>query len=177
MKFYSKAKKSSLVFYLNECRLKSKMDMPFHHIFKYYRNALKEGDATMASEIAKYCIIDTLSCQQLMIKHNVINEYRKVASIAFLLLFDAYYFTGEMKVCNLLGTSVWQNGILTSTISIEQTETGKYPDAYVFSPIKRLENRHPVTSLNFTSLYPNLIIMYNLSPDKITIYQKSKLYP
>src|SRR6266498_5256579 len=91
-KFYSKAEKSSLAFYLNECELESKMDMPFHRMFKYYENTLKEADATTAEqirEIAEYCIIDALSCQRLMIKHNVINEYREIASIAFISLFDA----------------------------------------------------------------------------------------
>jgi len=37
-----------------------------------------------------------------MIKHNIINEYREIASIAFILLFDMYYFAIEMKVYNLL---------------------------------------------------------------------------
>src|SRR6266498_4299468 len=44
MGFYFKAEKSSLAFYLNKCRLKSKMDMPIHHMNKYYKRALKESD-------------------------------------------------------------------------------------------------------------------------------------
>ena len=44
MKLYSKAEKSSLAFYLNKCGLESKMDIPFHYMFKYYRNALKEAN-------------------------------------------------------------------------------------------------------------------------------------
>ncbi|RIA82671.1 hypothetical protein C1645_834996 [Glomus cerebriforme] len=145
MKLYSKAEKSSLAFYLNECGLESKMNMPFHRIFKYYRNALKEADAITAEQmckIAEYYIIDALSCQ---------------------------------RICNLLGVSAWQNRILTSTISIEQTETGKYPDAYIFPPIKGLKNRRSVTSLDFTSLYPNFIITYNLSPDKIILSEEQAL--
>ena len=59
--------------------------------------------------------------------------------------------------------------ILTSTIPCEQTETGKYPGAYVFPPVKGLENRRPVTGLDFASLYPSLIMTYNLSPDKIIL--------
>ncbi|CAI2195208.1 6815_t:CDS:2, partial [Funneliformis geosporum] len=70
------AKKSCLVFYLNECELKSKLDMPFYRMLKYYEKALKK-----------------------------------------------------------------QNVILTSTILIEQTEIVKYPDAYVFPPIKEFKNR------------------------------------
>jgi DNA polymerase elongation subunit (family B) len=120
-------------------------------------------------EVAKYCIIDALSCQRLMIKRNIINEYREVSNIAFLSLFDAHYFAGGMKVCNLLSASAWQRGILTSMISSQQTETGKFPGAYIFPPVKGLKNRRPVTGLDFASLYPNLIITYNLSPDKIIL--------
>src|SRR5256884_3878644 len=107
-----------------------------------------------------------------MVKHNAINKYREVASVAFLSLFDAHYFVGGMKVCNLLSASAWQRGILTSMISSQQTETGKFPGAYVFPPVKGLENRHPVTGLDFVSLYPSLIMTYNLSPDKIILSRK-----
>ncbi|GBB86617.1 hypothetical protein RclHR1_01300002 [Rhizophagus clarus] len=92
-------------------------------------------------EVAKYCIIDALSYQRLMVKYNAINEYREVASVAFLSLFDAHYFAGGMKVCNLLSASIWQRGILTSMISRQQTETRKYPGAHVFPPVKGLKNR------------------------------------
>ncbi len=108
MGFYFKAEKSSLAFYLNKCGFKSKMDMPIYHMNKYYERALKEPDFIMAKqmrEMAKYCIINALSCQRLMVKHNVINEYKEIASVAFLSLFDAHYFAGDMKVCNLLSAS------------------------------------------------------------------------
>src|SRR6266542_1670526 len=107
MKFYPKAKKSSLAYYLKECELDNKLDMPFHHMFKYYRRALKETNVTMAEqmhEVAKYCIIDTISCQWLIVKRNAINEYREVASVAFISLYDSYYFAIGMKVSNFLST-------------------------------------------------------------------------
>ncbi len=91
MKFYPKAEKSSLAYYLKECKLNNKLDMPFHHMFKYYEKALKETNATMAEwmcKVAKYYIIDAISCQRLMVKRNAINEYREVASIAFISLYD-----------------------------------------------------------------------------------------
>ena len=175
MGFYSKDEKSSLTYYLKECKLDNKVDLPIHRMNKYYEMALKETNATTAEqmhEVAKYCIIDALSCQRLMVKHNAINKYREVASVAFLSLFDAHYFAGGMKVCNLLSASAWQRGILTSMISSQQTETGKFPGAYVFPPVKGLENRCPVTGLDFASLYPSLIMTYNLSPEK-SFYLKS----
>ncbi|PKK59165.1 DNA/RNA polymerase [Rhizophagus irregularis] len=174
MGFYSKAEKSSLAYYLGECNLENKVDLPIYRMNKYYERALKETNVTTAEqmrEVAKYCIIDALSCQRLMVKQNAINEYREVASIAFISLSDAHYFAIGMKVSNLLSASAWREGILTSTIS-ERTEIESFPGAYVFPPIKGLENRRPVTSLDFASLYPSLIMTYNLSPDKIILSQK-----
>src|ERR1044071_2182975 len=175
MGFYSKAEKSSLAYYLKECKLDNKVDLPIHCMNKYYERALKKTNAIMVEqmhEIAKYCIIDSLSCQRLMVKHNAINEYREVVSISFLSLYDAHYFAGGMKVCNLLDASAWQRGLLTSTISCEQAESESFPGAYVFPPIKGLENKRPVTGLDSASLYPSLIMTYNLSPDKIILSRK-----
>ena len=45
-------------------------------------------------------------------------------------------------------------------------EKGKYPGAYVFPPKKGIETRRPVTGLDFASLYPSIIMAYNLSPEK-----------
>ncbi|RHZ87187.1 hypothetical protein Glove_40g157 [Diversispora epigaea] len=144
-KLYSKAEKSSLAFYLEECKLKNKVDLPIHRMNKYYERALKETNNTTTEqmhEVAKYCINDALSCQRLMVKHNVINEYRK---------------------------KVWELGFLNTMNPQKQTESGKYPGAYVFPPEKGLENKRPVTSLDYASLYPSLIMTYNLSPDKIIL--------
>src|SRR6266511_6245533 len=49
----------------------------------------------------------------------------------------------------------------------EQKESVKYPEAYVFPPEKGLENKRPVTGLDFASLYPSIIMNYNLSPEKM----------
>ncbi|RGB31646.1 hypothetical protein C1646_763850 [Rhizophagus diaphanus] len=69
----ARAEKSSLAYYLKECELDNKLDMPFHHMFKYYGRALKETNTTTAKqiyEVAEYYIIDAISCQRLMsIKH------------------------------------------------------------------------------------------------------------
>ena len=167
MGFYSKEEKSSLAYYLKRCNLDNKVDLPIHHMNKYYEMALKEINTTTAEqirEIAEYCIIDALSCQRLMIKRNVINEYRAVANIAFISLFNTHYFAIGMKVSNLLSASAWRKEILTNTIS-EKTETESFPGAYIFPPIKGLENKRPVTGLDFASLYLSLIMTYNLSPD------------
>ncbi|CAI2190981.1 11116_t:CDS:2 [Funneliformis geosporum] len=51
----------------------------------------------------------------------------------------------------------------------ENIEKGKYPSAYIFSPKKGIKTKRLITGLDFASLYPNLIMAYNLSPDKIIL--------
>ncbi|GES85640.1 ribonuclease H-like domain-containing protein [Rhizophagus clarus] len=65
---------------------------------------------------------DALRCQELMIKSNIINDYRKMASIAHISSFDSHYYAIGMKKVS-----------------------GKFPEAYVFLPEKGLENKRPVT--------------------------------
>ncbi|CAI2195018.1 8185_t:CDS:2 [Funneliformis geosporum] len=83
-------------------------------------------------------------------------------------------FHPKAKKSNLgdYNASTLRDRILTSTIQYQQTESRKYPGVYVFLPIKGFKNKHPVTGLDFTSLYPSLIITYNLSSDKIILSQK-----
>ncbi|CAI2190113.1 17389_t:CDS:2, partial [Funneliformis geosporum] len=121
-KFYPKAKKSSLLYYLRECNLDNKVDLPIHCMNKYYERTLKETNTTTAKQMreggCKYSI--------------------------YIIIRYALFAIG-MKVHNLLSASAWQEEILTSTIPCEQTETEKYPGAYVFLLVKSLKNKQPVT--------------------------------
>ncbi|CAG8586616.1 7402_t:CDS:2 [Cetraspora pellucida] len=177
-KLYQKSEASSLKYYLEECGLGSKADMPITTMNKIYEDAILHPSDTSAKnmcEIAHYCIIDALRCQELMVKHNVVNDYREVSSIAYVSLSDAHYFAEGMKVYNLLGAEAWSSNMLCSMIASENTESGKYPGAYVITPIKGLENKRPVTGLDFASLYPSLIMTYNLSPNKIILSREEAI--
>ncbi|PKK56492.1 DNA/RNA polymerase [Rhizophagus irregularis] len=74
-----------------------------------------------------------------------------------------------MKVRNLLGAYAFKRDMVFSTRVCENIEKGKYPGAYIFPPKKGIESRRPVTGLDFASLYPSLIMAYNLSSDKIIL--------
>ena len=117
-------------------------------------------------EVAYYCIIDALRCQELLVKLSQINEYREVASIAYISLFDSHYRANGLKVRNLLGAYAFKRDMLFSARIPEKVEKGKYPGAYVFPPKKGIKTQRPVTGLDFASLYPSLIMAYNLSPEK-----------
>src|SRR5436305_3354493 len=104
-------------------------------------------------KVAHYCIIDALRCQELMVKQNVINDYREVASIAYVSLFDTHYRANGMKVRNLLGAYATKRNMLFSTIYHKDKEKGKYTGAYVFPPIKGIENKRHVIGFVFSTFY------------------------
>ncbi|CAI2174899.1 4207_t:CDS:2 [Funneliformis geosporum] len=62
--------------------------------------------------------------------------------------------------------------IVFSTRVCKNIEKGKFPDAYVFPPKKGIEKERPVTGLDFASLYPSIIMAYNLSPEKFIFNPK-----
>ena len=221
----------SLKFYLKISDLPSKADMPIKRMWRIYEAALEsegEPDPTTAEEmrhVAHYCVIDAFRCQQLLVRRNVINDYREVSTLAFVSLFDSHYYAGGMKVCNLLAAYAWRRNILVSMIPLERMESGKYPGAYVFPPEKGVvpdpahmeaveiaaaelraaleaetagepgaakrvaeakvvllrafnafASDRPVTGLDFASLYPSLIMAYNLSPEKILLTEEEANY-
>ncbi|PKY32985.1 DNA/RNA polymerase [Rhizophagus irregularis] len=154
--------------------------MPMSKLWKYYSEAkdrASDSSKKHMHEIVNYCVIDALRCQELMVKSNVINDYREVASIAHISLFDSHYYAIGTKVSNLLGAEAWAQDILYTTKISNQKASGKFPGAYVFPPEKGLENKRPVTGLDFRSLYPSIIMTYNLSPEKMvsTLLEVDKL--
>src|SRR5581483_1632752 len=121
---------------------------------RIYSEAKKDPSLSTARkmrEVANYYIIDALRCQELMVKLSIINDYREVASIAHVSLFDSHYRANGMKVRNLLGAYAFKRDMLFSTRVCENIEKGKYPSAYVYPPKKGIETRRPVMGLDFTS--------------------------
>ncbi|CAI2196885.1 4351_t:CDS:2, partial [Funneliformis geosporum] len=90
----------------------------------------------------------------------------KVASIAYVSLFDTHYRANRMKVQNLFRAYAVKRDIVISTKVPENIEKEKYPGVYVFPPKKGIESRRSVTGLDFASLYPSIIMPYNLFPEK-----------
>jgi len=59
--------------------------------------------------------------------------------------------------------------MLFNIIYYKDKEKDKYPRAYIFPPIKGIENKCSVTDLDFVSLYLSLIMDYNLSLEKLIL--------
>ena len=185
MRLYPKAEKSSLKYFLNRVGLGGKADMPYTRMWKIYERSLDVADTAGASnadaratsaeemrQVAHYCVVDALRCQELLVRRNVVGDSREVGNYSFTCLNDCVFYAGGHKVCNMLmaygqaSKALLGYPILGSMIAEKVEIEGKYPGAYVVPPEKGLEEDDPITGLDFASLYPSLIRTYNLSLDR-----------
>ena len=108
-------------------RSKRGPDMLYDVMWRIYSEAKQDPSPSITRqmrEVANYCIIDALRCQELLVKLSQINDYREVASIAHVSLFDSHYRANRMKVRNLLGTYAFKQDMLFSTRVCENIEKG-----------------------------------------------------
>lgn len=147
------------------------------------------------SDVGYYCIIDCIRPQQLYIKRCIIPDKRELSTMSFVSLYDSFYRADGMKVCNLIGSYCYKRDIAFSNLRInkDKSEKDHYPGAWVFPPNrglhsdgyinieeispdgKKVQTRmrcRPITGLDFASLYPSLMMAYNLSPDMI-VYNRT----
>ena len=169
-----KPEQSSLRYFLQKYKQSDKIDLEHHILWKYYSDAKYHKKPENESlqdmyTILKYCINDSWSCQRLLISSGLLENYKEISDVAYVSLYDSYNFAIGMKVRNLLASAAYDLNVLINTHPKKNQEQGKFPGAFVFWPIRGLNIQRPVTGLDFESLYPNLIITYNLSPEKIVL--------
>jgi hypothetical protein len=124
-------KGSSLNFYLRACSLPPKEDMPHWRAWEIY----EAGDPALLRSVAQYCVVDAQRCQELLVRRNVVADRREVAALSYVSLYDALYYAGGHKVCNLLAAHAARRGILCSSFGLKGAAPGaRYPGAWVFHP-------------------------------------------
>lgn len=156
--------KSSLNFYLKQYNLDLKEDLSYKELSRIY----KEKDTEKIIDAIIYCIIDAFRCIQLLNKKSVINEYNTMSNMTNITLENAIRRANGFKVLHFLqkyGHGYSFNFDKSKNIT---TETKDYKGGYVADPIKGLNTDLPVIVFDFASLYPNIMIAYNLSPDMLS---------
>lgn len=180
-----------LNFFAQKNKLGSKEDMPYKVMFAIYegkrvleydtkrqrvvsqRDATPEENLEDMREVARYCVKDALLCQQLYAVRNILFDKRELSNMSRVTLWDSFYRAGGSKVLNTLGFYCdWYDEQEDIKFNImfdnhhHKKKNLSYPGGYVPEPERGLENKEPVTGLDFTSLYPSLQMTYNFSPDK-----------
>ena len=120
-------------------------------------------------DVAKYCWWDAASLQAIQVKRSFLADACEVSAMAHMTYADYFYIANGAKVKNM--AYAWAeryHGILFSERVAQGALAGKFPGAHVFHPNKGVHRDRPITGLDFSSLYPSLIMAYNLSLEKIT---------
>jgi DNA polymerase elongation subunit (family B) len=166
----------SLNFFLKLCNLDSKDPMNYKDMDKIFIDVTSVENMQKMDLVCKYCVVDAVRCQQLLCKQTVINDLRELCSTTYLGLYEGVYRANGMKVRNLLAAQAHDRDIAFSHIKkIDENEIkGQYPGALVFYPKRGWHDILPITGLDFSSLYPSLMMAYNLSPEMLVRTEEQK---
>lgn len=150
------SEKSSLNFFLNASKLRSKKEMPISEMNRIYwkltdlitavTNAGNWTPEQIAAyeelqngmrEIAEYCVIDSYRCQELMQKQGVVFDKRGIADLTFCSMADSFTKAGGMKVINIAAHyAERENYVMNHVMPPRSNEKrkDKFPGAYVLNP-------------------------------------------
>ncbi len=119
----------------------------------------------VASEVAKYCIVDSILCQKLIDKLDVLGFSQQVSNISNIPLEDVTTRGQQHRIMSMLYQFMTEAGFVANKPSgiFEYHNTslkGKVMGALVLDPDKSYHQG--VSTLDFESLYPNIIRWFNL---------------
>jgi DNA polymerase elongation subunit (family B) len=159
-------------FKLNDYKLKTvsthfigetKDDLDPKSIFRCYEEGIKDNSekaSTYMSVCGKYCMQDSMLVIKLMEKLNVwhgLTEMGVVCNVPMITLFTKGQ---QIKVYSSLYKYCLENNIIPEKDGYSVSENERYVGAYVFAPKPGLYKN--VVPEDFSSLYPSLIIAYNI---------------
>lgn len=163
--------KWSLNYFLTEFNLPLKKDMPYKVLFDLYdiilgqnKFAKVDEEYTLGNAI-EYCTRDAVACADIWLKKNIILVMRKNADTAFVDLSHAFHRANGDKCAKLLMAVSYK----THAVRYAKVERDKvkFPGAYVKNPEIRGIILNPLEELDVNSLYPSIIMAYNICNSKL----------
>lgn len=115
--------------------------------------------------IGKYCIVDSLLCLELMNKLQIISACEEIANCTYVTLEDTLCRGNQYRIFNLLYNKCYFKNIVLNKPEgkfdkFNNELRGVLSGALVLDPVRG--HHKGVITLDFASLYPNIIINYNL---------------
>ena len=117
-------------------------------------------DRTKFIQYSEYCIKDSLLVLRLFEHFNIWDDLCERASIMSCRIGDIFTRGEQMKILNLFVRACMKRNIVPRHIS--EMKWNKLQGAYVMDPIPGVYNG--CTILDFQSMYPSIIIEYNICP-------------
>lgn len=140
----------------------TKDDLSPQGIFKCYRIGMKGG--TKGSKAlgicGKYCSKDSILVLKLMEKLQIFTGLTEMAAVCNVQPFSLYTQGQQIKVYSQVYKYCYINNIVVEKDVYVCGENERYTGAYVIEPIPGCYDN--VVSFDFSSLYPSVIIAYNI---------------
>lgn len=151
----------------------TKDDLNAHGIFKCYRLGVKANcpNATekecivgkqAISIVGNYCVKDSVLVMDLILKLQTWTALCEMAKVTNVPPFVLYTQGQQIKVYSQVYKYCMYNNIVVEKDGYLTLENDRYVGAHVFKPMPGLY--HKVVPLDFSSLYPSIIIAYNIDP-------------
>lgn len=145
---------------------KHKIDLPYNEMEKYYKNI------KLYEKFVEYNLVDSIACYE--IGENFLDQFIALTQLTGKPLQEITRTSSSAIVESLLmHKAIQEKKIIPSMPSgniIDVRNEKRFLGAYVKEPILGLHKN--IAVLDFQSLYPSVIITYNISPE--TINEKTK---
>lgn len=161
-----------------------KENLEYFQQLQIYRNGSHEhkGKIYNMFDTATYCNQDSYLLIDLWDHFKFLDNVHQLSTMSFVKLQDGFIKADGAKTINMVIYYSNKEQIIVPTVYYNvftsQFSKVSYEGAYVEPPTPGLINDAPVFALDFKSLYPSIIIGYNLSPMNVqleSIYQKDDL--
>lgn len=151
---------------------KYKESIPFYDVSTFKESSdddVKWLVKRLMTEVCNYCVVDSYRIQQLYNKQSVISTHKDLANMSCVAITDAYWRANSNKVINFTSKYCSDMNIIFNGVFKRKTPEEKVniPGGKVFNPIRGLNKECPLTALDFSSLYPSIMMACNLSPEMI----------
>lgn len=170
-----------------------KLDNVANHFMKLNKNdvspndifRLFSGSADDRKTIAEYCVQDCALCNKLMMKLEILANNIGMSNVCSVPLSFIFMRGQGVKIFSLVAKQCREDDFIIPTISkafdnseekVPEDEEG-YEGAIVLPPKEGIYLEHPVSVLDYASLYPSSMISENLSHDCIVLDDKYNNLP
>ena len=146
----------SLEFVSNKFLGEGKSDMPYATMAE----AFETKEKSALTEVAKYCLQDSMLVVKLFDKVQMWIDVCEISKITRCSMEDIYTRGEQMKLVSQCVNECMKRNVVLMPQPV--TEWRQYEGAYVLEPKKGVYDR--CTLLDFQSLYPSIIIAFNICP-------------
>ena len=128
---------------------------------------LQKGNSHDRYIIAKYCMMDVILCNELLLKLELLTNSLGISKVCLIPLDWTLHRGQGVRLISLITEELKQENYVLPFLYKNLNDSDSYEGAIVLKPYPGIYINDPVAVLDYASLYPNSIRMGNLSHETI----------